>query len=237
MDDATDCDDGDSSSYPGGTEVCDGADNDCDGSTDPDSSADAGTWYDDLDEDGWGDAASSTTSCSAPSGTVSDATDCDDSDENANPDALEVCGDTADNDCDGDTDSSPCVTEGNYEGRFTITLTETTGYSLGSDSCEGTASLTVDTTADPMISGTVECAFVGSFATYLPDTYSGTVEGDYDSDLVPSGSIDFSSFTWSFDWTDAGSTDTTLDGEFDGSDSYSILTFDYDGDFATDYTP
>ena len=54
---------------------------------------------------------------------------------------------------------------------------------------------------------------------------------------MPSGSIDFSSFTWSFDWTDAGSTDTTLDGEFDGSDSYSILTFDYDGDFATDYTP
>jgi len=34
VEDDTDCDDDDATSYPGGTEVCDGADNDCDGTSD-----------------------------------------------------------------------------------------------------------------------------------------------------------------------------------------------------------
>jgi len=304
--DSTDCDDWDSASYPGADEYCDGADNDCDGVTDSDSSVDATAWYDDNDTDGFGDADSSSVSCTAPSGTVSDATDCDDTDssvypgadeycdtqdndcdgdideeagdtyyadtdgdgygdpdapqedcsdpdgyvedmsdcddtnEFVHPDSIEVCSDSSDNDCDGDTDSSPCVTEGSYTGTFAIELTETT-YGLGSDSCDGTASLVVDTTASPMISGTVECAFVGDAAAYLSDTYVGTVEGDFDSDLVPSGSVDFSSFGWAFDWDDNGSGDTNVNGEFSGSDTYTVLgvplDFDYTGDFATDYTP
>lgn len=233
--DATDCNDANASANPGATEVCDTVDNDCDGDTDEDDAANASTWYGDSDSDGYGDADSSTTSCSAPSGTVADATDCDDTDEYVNPDAVEVCSDTVDNDCDGDTDSSPCVTEGNYEGTFAIELTETT-YGLGSDSCEGTAMLTVDTIADPMISGTVSCAFVGSFATYLSGIYTGTVEGDYDDDLLPSGTVDWTTFGWSFDWDDDDSGDTTLDGEFEGSDTYLVLKFTYDGSFETDYS-
>ena len=47
-----DCDDLDAASYPGGTEVCDGVDNDCDGTTDGSDSVDAGTWYSDSDSDG-----------------------------------------------------------------------------------------------------------------------------------------------------------------------------------------
>ncbi len=101
--DATDCDDSDSSINPGATEICDGVDDDCDGSTDEDDASDAGTWYADTDSDGYGDAGSTTTSCSVPSGHVTDATDCDDSDSAVNPAAAEAC-DGVDNDCDGSID-------------------------------------------------------------------------------------------------------------------------------------
>jgi hypothetical protein len=101
--DATDCDDTDTSAYPGAIEICDGADNDCDGSTDEDDASDASTWYADVDLDGYGDPASSTTACAAPSGYVADATDCDDTLTAVNPGAAETCNGT-DDDCDGDTD-------------------------------------------------------------------------------------------------------------------------------------
>ncbi len=100
---ATDCDDGDAGINPAASELCDGDDNDCDGTVDEDDAADAGTWYADVDGDGYGDAGTSTVSCSAPAGFVSDATDCDDGDAAANPGATEVC-DGADNDCDGTVD-------------------------------------------------------------------------------------------------------------------------------------
>ncbi len=77
--DDTDCDDGDGTVYPGGAEVCDEADNDCDGTVD-DAAVDMATWYRDGDSDGFGDATSGSESCTAPRGYVADATDCDDTD-------------------------------------------------------------------------------------------------------------------------------------------------------------
>jgi MYXO-CTERM domain-containing protein len=101
--DAADCDDGDAAISPSGTELCNGADDDCDGTVDEDDAADVDTWYADVDGDGYGDASSSAVACSAPSGHVSDATDCDDSDVNIHPGAAELC-DGVDNDCDGAVD-------------------------------------------------------------------------------------------------------------------------------------
>ena len=49
----TDCDDLDASSYPGGTEVCDDADNDCDGEIDNGEDSGYQVWYADLDGDGF----------------------------------------------------------------------------------------------------------------------------------------------------------------------------------------
>ncbi len=80
-----DCDDFDSEVHPGAVEVCDGADNDCDGEIDPDTSADAPTWYLDDDRDGYGDETISTVSCVAPDGYVDNGDDCDDTD----PEILE----------------------------------------------------------------------------------------------------------------------------------------------------
>jgi len=54
--DNTDCEERSADAYPGGTEVCDGFDNDCDGGVDEDTPlADVPTWYYDGDWDGYGD--------------------------------------------------------------------------------------------------------------------------------------------------------------------------------------
>ena len=113
----TDCDDGDPAVHPGAAEQCNGYDDDCDGLVDDDDSAVTGatTWYIDADLDGYGDATTSTTACSEPSGYVADDADCDDGDDDINPGASEAC-DGLDNDCDGTVDSSavcPCNVE-NY---------------------------------------------------------------------------------------------------------------------------
>ena len=100
--DDADCDDGDSDTNPGADEVCDGLDNDCDGSED-EGAADLFTWYADADADGYGDPSSTTEACDMPAGYVDDDTDCDDGDADVNPLADELC-DDVDNDCDGDVD-------------------------------------------------------------------------------------------------------------------------------------
>ena len=97
-----DCDDTDGDVNPDAAEVCDEVDNDCDGDIDSDAT-DESTFYADADADGFGDVSSSTSSCSAPEGYVDDATDCDDTDESVNPDAVETCNEV-DDDCDDSVD-------------------------------------------------------------------------------------------------------------------------------------
>ncbi len=99
-----DCDDTVATRSPLGTEVCDGADNDCDGTVDNDSAVDAATWYADTDNDGYGDAGVTAIACNAPSGHVDNDSDCDDTNSAVHPGATEIC-DGVDNDCSGDSDS------------------------------------------------------------------------------------------------------------------------------------
>ena len=103
--DNTDCDDAATGVNPGAEEVCDGVDNDCNGTIDGSDATDATSWYLDDDTDGYGDAATESIACSAPTGYVADNTDCDDTDIAVNPTASEIC-DGIDNDCDGDIDSA-----------------------------------------------------------------------------------------------------------------------------------
>jgi len=103
--DATDCDDSDPAVNPAATEVCNGADDDCDGTVDGPDSADALTWYLDADGDGYGDPTSPVEDCTEPSGAVSNDDDCDDGDAAAYPGALETL-DGDDDDCDGEVDEA-----------------------------------------------------------------------------------------------------------------------------------
>lgn len=99
---SSDCDDSDATINPDGAEACDGSDNDCDGSVDESGGA---TWYRDSDSDGYGNAAVTTVSCSAPSGYVANSTDCNDTDAAVSPGDAEICN-SIDDDCDGSTDES-----------------------------------------------------------------------------------------------------------------------------------
>ncbi len=98
----TDCDDTDSSVYPGAIETCDGDDDDCDGAIDEGLGS---AWFADDDRDAYGDASTVTIACTAPSGYVAVGSDCDDTRATVNPAASEYCN-SRDDDCDGSVDES-----------------------------------------------------------------------------------------------------------------------------------
>jgi hypothetical protein len=109
-----DCDDTDAEVNGSAVEICDGIDNDCDGWVDDDDSDLEGgdtLWFEDADEDGYGNPDSSTRSCFAPTGYVTDDNDCDDTNPDIHPNATEVCdADDVDEDCDGlSDDADPTV--------------------------------------------------------------------------------------------------------------------------------
>ncbi len=101
---AGDCDEGDPAISPGADELCNGADDDCDGQTDEDA-LDGETWYPDIDGDGYGDDTGAVTACDQPSGHVALGGDCDDGDPQVHPGAYEFVNER-DDDCDGDVDFS-----------------------------------------------------------------------------------------------------------------------------------
>jgi len=98
--DLGDCDDADANTYPGALEYCDGHDDNCDGFVDEATAVDVVPWYEDNDNDGYGNAAIVTHECYEPSGYTSVSGDCDEYDSTINPAAIEYC-DGTDNDCDG----------------------------------------------------------------------------------------------------------------------------------------
>ena len=95
-----DCGEGDASTYPGAPEKCDTIDNNCNGITDEGVTK---TYYADSDNDGYGDPDKAIQACSLPGGATSLelATDCDDSDNQINPGAPELCATIYDDNCDG----------------------------------------------------------------------------------------------------------------------------------------
>ncbi len=85
-----DCDDRDPAANSYASEECDGIDNNCDSEIDEDL---LNTFYQDSDQDDYGDASAFTEACELPSeGTWTDkAGDCDDANAAINPDATEIC--------------------------------------------------------------------------------------------------------------------------------------------------
>jgi hypothetical protein len=104
VDNASDCNDSNAAIKPGATEVCNGMDDDCDGMTDEGCT----TYYQDSDNDGFGNPAISTTATTQPSGYVVNAGDCNDNNAGINPGAAETCNGVDDN-CDTHIDEG-CFT-------------------------------------------------------------------------------------------------------------------------------
>ena len=120
--DLADCDDEDSSVYPGAAEVCDGLDNDCDDLSDNEPVDGSSGFFDD-DGDGVGGEAADELWCELPEGIVDHGGDCDDGDA-----GLGDIG--SDGDCDGvltpddcddsDPDSTTLDIDGDCDGVLTF---------------------------------------------------------------------------------------------------------------------
>ena len=118
-----DCDDSDSAINPDAEEICDGVDNNCDGSTDGSDATGGSDFYPDEDGDGVGARGTATTACSAPTGYAPKADigyDCDDSDATVYPNATEVLDDGVDQDCD---DGDLCYVDQDGDGHTSDTST------------------------------------------------------------------------------------------------------------------
>ncbi len=109
VDNAFDCDDTRDDIRPGAIETCNDLDDDCDGQVDEGVRT---VYYQDADQDGYGNPDAETWACAPPSGYVSNSTDCDDTDPAANPGGIEVCDpQDQDEDCDGRADDADDSTD------------------------------------------------------------------------------------------------------------------------------
>ncbi|HFA51172.1 MAG TPA: T9SS type A sorting domain-containing protein, partial [Bacteroidetes bacterium] len=143
---ADDCDDANAAVNPNADEICDGIDNDCDGTIDI-NPVTGPVWFEDADMDGFGNAASSVVACAQPAGFVSNNLDCNDADANVNPNADEVCN-GIDDDCDGDIDEFAIDAptwyqdaDGDGFGNLAVILVDCSqpmGYVANFDDCDDT---------------------------------------------------------------------------------------------------
>jgi len=197
--DATDCNDSNSSINPDADEVCDSADNDCDGDTDEPDAIDVVNWYADSDGDSYGDLSSTTDACDVPSGYVADSTDCDDSSADVYPGADEYC-DGVDTDCDGDLDEDDAIDA-------------ETWYADSDGDSYGDLSSTTDACDVPSgyVSGSTDCD--DSDADVYPgaDEYCNGYDDDCDGNVDEDDAVDVG--TWYYD--------SDLDGY--GDDSIMIV--------------
>ncbi len=154
-----DCDDAAAGTNPGATEVCDAADTDedCDGGADDadDAPTSTSTRYYDADGDGYGDADVSAEYCDPPTEWVASDEDCEDALPDVNPDAVEVCGNGVDDDCDGTTNG--CGPGGQVD-------IPDAGTALLGESADDEAGLGLDYAGDVDADGIVDIA-VGAFGS------------------------------------------------------------------------
>ncbi|APR77441.1 Type IV fimbrial biogenesis protein PilY1 [Minicystis rosea] len=96
----TDCNDSNNAVKPGATETCNGVDDNCNGTIDEGVK---NTYFADADGDGFGNPAVTTQACTQPAGYVTNATDCNDTNNAIRPGAPELCNNVDDN-CNGTVD-------------------------------------------------------------------------------------------------------------------------------------
>jgi hypothetical protein len=117
-----DCNDNNANINPGAAEVCDLADNNCDGAIDEENAQGCSVYYKDEDNDGYGLTADTKCLCSAQGDyDAAQGNDCNDNDAGINPGASEICGNDKDDNCDGQQNEGcegVCDTDGDGYDEF-----------------------------------------------------------------------------------------------------------------------
>lgn len=200
-----DCNDGNASTFPGATEVCDGEVNDCDAPSGTIADDGLTAWYyADSDGDTYGDPSTATEECSMPSGYVTDDTDCDDSSGSVNPAATELCDAwDVDEDCDGDADNADASVTGQTDyyvdadvdgyGTGSVALSSceaAVGYADNDTDCDDTdAAVWSETTwsrdSDGDGYGTSSASYT---SCYAPPDYVST-SGDCDDSIITGSTV------------------------------------------------
>lgn len=143
---STDCNDTNAAIHPNATEACNGLDDDCDALVDENLTATQ--WYQDSDNDGYGNSSVSQSACQKPTGYVSNSTDCNDTKPTINPGAAETCN-GIDDDCDSVIDDgvkTNFYVDGDSDGygksgsTATAACTAPSGYVANSSDCDDTKS-------------------------------------------------------------------------------------------------
>ncbi len=102
---ASDCGADDPVVHHGGQEVCNGADDNCNGLVDEAGALGCQTFYEDQDQDGYGTFTFQCRCAAESPFTATVPGDCDDQSAAVSPGGQEVCGNGRDDNCDGVTDS------------------------------------------------------------------------------------------------------------------------------------
>ena len=157
----TDCNDAVAAINPAAVEVCNAADENCNGLIDEGI---AETWYyADSDGDGFGNPNVIVTYCAQPVGYITNNTDCADNAAAVNPGAVELCNNSIDDNCNGTIDeSNPITNQQNIslcQGEF-ITVGNSTYNSAGvftdvllsANGCDSTVTTTIALTQYPIVS-------------------------------------------------------------------------------------
>ncbi len=190
-----DCDDNNPAVNPDAEEICDGNDNNCNGEIDENGET---VYYEDADNDGFGDRNASVMACDPESGWVANGDDCDDDESTVYPGADEVC-DGLDNDCNGIIDDEMASTY----------------YRDADGDGYGDPGWAIDSCSDP---GAGWVTTPGDFDDEDPASYTGAVEICDGIDNDGNGVVDDGlSSTWYPDadgdgyGDDAGAVDTCVD--------------------------
>jgi len=243
--DGTDCDDYDVAVFPGADEYCNGYDDDCDNSVDEDDALNTLTWYADSDGDSYGDAAVTSQGCNVSLGWVSDATDCDDTNDGVNPGAWDWCDDGVDNDCDGADETlngQQAQQEVDTDGDGLVDF-----YAYYTRDADGNAvTADVDSDADGAVDyvyywgfdsdgnqTSTEIDMDGDGAGEYVYTYVYDNNGDMTSYVFYYYGILIEAYTYVYD-ADGNMTDRYVDTNGDGVDDHiSAWTYDADGNLLT----
>ena len=213
-----DCDDEDAMLNPDAPEYCDGIDTNCNDVAD-DNPVDGFEYYLDVDGDGYGAGETQGTICEIPAGYSENNLDCDDGLEDINPDAIDICEDGQDNNCDGEID----------EGIFWYEDYDEDGFgdiNSSIESCEQPAGYVAD---DTDCSPTIGTIFPGA-----PEIAGDGIDQDCDGNDTPAPDSDADGDPDSTDcapsdpniYTGAEEIpDDTIDQDCDGEDLVTTLTY------------